>query len=142
MEHLTNEQLCVLAQAGDEQAQSQLIENNTPFIQQTANRLIENPLRKERFSSCGIDLDDLVQAGSIGLWKAINGYDLSSGNRFLTYAAPAIKRAMSDLIRQYSQDVAWQLSRDKECPWKIVYLGSALKGKNRWEASILGEDVI
>ena len=126
MESLTNEQLCVLAQAGDEQAQSQLIENNTPFIQQTANRLIENPLRKERFSLCGIDLDDLVQAGSIGLWKAINGYDLSSGNRFLTYAAPAIKRAMSDLIRQYSQDVAWQLSRDKECPRKIVYLDEPL----------------
>ena len=68
MEQLTNEQLCVLAQAGDEQAQSRLIENNIPFIQQTAKRLIENPLRKERFSSCGIDLDDLIQAGSIGLW--------------------------------------------------------------------------
>jgi len=44
-----------------------------------------------------------VQAGSIGLWRAIGSYDLSSGNKLLTYAAPAIKRAMIDLIRQYSQ---------------------------------------
>lgn len=126
MEQLTNEQLCVLAQAGDEQAQSRLIENNIPFIQQTANRLIESPLKKERFSSYGIDFDDLVQAGSIGLWRAINGYNLSSGNGFLTYAAPAIKRAMSDLIRQYSRDAVWQLSRDEDYSWKIVYLDEPL----------------
>ncbi len=55
MEPLTNEQLCALAQAGDEQALSRLIENNLPFIRQTANQLAENPLRKEQLASCGID---------------------------------------------------------------------------------------
>lgn len=134
MERLTNEQLCALAQAGDEQAQFRLIENNIPFIWQTANQLAGSPLRKDQFSSCGIDLDDLVQAGSIGLWRAISGYDLSSGNKFLTYAAPAIKRAMNDLIRQYSQDTVWRLKKDKANTWKIACLDEPLDD--------LGEDTI
>ena len=126
MEALTNEQLCVLAQTGDKHARSQLIGNNIPFIQQMASQIAENPLRKEQLSSCGIGTDDLVQAGSIGIWRAIRGYDLSSGNKFLTYAAPAIKRAMSDLIRQYSQDAVWRLKCDKTNTWKVVYLDEPL----------------
>ena len=70
METLTNEQLCALAQAGDERAKSRLIENNLPFIRQIAKQIVENPLRKEQFSSCGIDTDDLIQAGAIGLFSA------------------------------------------------------------------------
>ena len=104
MEVLANEQLCVLAQTGDEQALFQLIENNLPFIRQTAKQCTENPLRKEILASCGIDMDDLVQAGSIGLWRAVSGYDLSNGNKFLSYAAPAVRRTMRDMIRRYSQD--------------------------------------
>ena len=126
METLTNEQLCVLAQTGDEQAGSRLIGNNIPFIQQMVSQIAESPLRKEQLSSCGIGTDDLVQAGSIGMWRASQGYDLSSGNKFLTYAKPAIKRAMSDLIRQYSQDAVWRLKQDKANTWKIVYLDDPL----------------
>lgn len=126
MESLTNEQLCALARTGNKQAESQLIENNIKFIWRVANQLMENPLKKERLSSCGIDANDLAQAGSIGLWQAISRYDLSGGTRFLTYAAPAIQRAMYDLIRQYSQDAVWRLRQDKASTWKIVYLDEPL----------------
>lgn len=104
METLTNEQLCILAQAGDRQAVSRLVEANLPFIRQTANWIIGNSARESFLSSCGIGMDDLIQAGSIGLWKAVAGYNLSSGNKFLTYAAPAIRRAMTDLIDRYSRN--------------------------------------
>ena len=70
--------------------------------------------------------DDLVQVGSIGLWRAIDSYELSSGVKFLTYAAPAIRRSMSDLIRQYSRDTVWQLRHDKANAWKIIYLDEDL----------------
>lgn len=103
MEALTNEQLCILAQAGDGQAVSRLIGANLPFIRQTANRVIGNSTRESFLSSCGIEIDDLIQAGSIGLWKAVASYNLSSGNKFLTYAAPAIRRAMTDLIDRCSR---------------------------------------
>lgn len=126
METLTNEQLCALAQAGNRQAISRLIEANRPFVQKIANQISENPVRQEHLSACGIGIDDLVQVGSIGLWRAIDGYCLSEETKFLTYAAPAVKRAMSDLIRQYSRDTVWQLRHDKANAWKIIYLDEDL----------------
>lgn len=126
MKDLTNEQLCKLAQAGDKQAVSLLIEANLPFVRKVANQIVGNPVRQEHLSSCGVGFDDLVQVGSIGLWRAIDSYELSSGVKFLTYAAPAIRRSMSDLIRQYSWDTVWQLRHDKANAWKIIYLDEDL----------------
>ena len=45
MEALTNEQLCALAQAGDEQAVSLLIKANLPFVRKIANQIVGNPVR-------------------------------------------------------------------------------------------------
>lgn len=143
METLTNEQLCALAQAGDEQAVSLLIKANLPFVRKIANQIVGNPVRQEHLSACGVGFDDLVQAGSIGLWRAIDGYDLSSGVKFLTYAAPATKRSMSDLIRQYSRDTVWQLKHDKANVWKIIYLDEDLDdaGEDTAECLIVSPNV-
>ena len=143
MEALTNEQLCALAQAGDEQAVSLLIKANLPFVRKIANQIVGNPVRQEHLSACGVGVDDLVQAGSIGLWRAIDGYDLSSGVKFLTYAAPATKRSMSDLIRQYSRDTVWQLKHDKANVWKIIYLDEDLDdaGEDTVECLIVSPNV-
>ena len=113
MEILTNEQLCMLAQSGNEWAASQLIEVNRRFISQVIHEVIGSLPKEQLFPICGLEPDDLIQAGRIGLWKVIDGYDLSSGNKFLTYAAPAVKRAVIDLIRQYSQDKAWKSRVDQ-----------------------------
>lgn len=113
MESLTNEQLCVLAQSGDEGAVSRLIKANQRFIYQVIHEVIGSLPKEQLFPIYGLEPDDLMQAGRIGLWKVIDGYDLSSGNKFLTYAAPAVKRAVIDLIRQYSQDKAWKSRVDQ-----------------------------
>ena len=94
METLTNEQLCMLAQSGDKWAASRLIEVNRRFIYQAIHEITSSLSTKHLLSACGIETDDLIQAGRIGLWKAIDGYDPSSGNKFLTYAAPAVKRVI------------------------------------------------
>ena len=47
----------------------------------------------------GIDLDDLVQEGSIGLLNTIPLFDAERGMKFLTYAAPAVRNAMTNCIR-------------------------------------------
>ena len=107
------EQLCKLTQTGDEQVVSLLIEANLPFVRKVANQIVENPVRQEHLCACGVGFDDLVQAGSIGLWRTIDGYRQFEEAQFLTYAAPAIKRSMSGLIRQYSRDTVWQLRHDK-----------------------------
>lgn len=113
MENLTNEQLCMLAQSGNEWAASWLIEINRRFIYQAIREITSSLSTKHLLPACGIEMDDLIQAGRIGLWKAIDGYDPSSGNKFLTYAAPAAKRSVIDLIRQYSQDKAWRSRVDQ-----------------------------
>ena len=125
---LTNEQLCALAQAGDTGAVETLVKRNRPYIQKIAKKLTSNPIRAEQLASCGISQDDLVQAGSIGLWKAISGYDPVNGSEFLTYANRIIRSHMSDLIRQYSQDAVWRLRTNQAHPWQIVYLDKPLDG--------------
>ena len=143
MKDPTNEQLCKLAQAGDKQAVSLLIEANLPFVRKVANQIVGNPVRQEHLSACGVGFDDLVQAGSIGLWRAIDGYRPFEEVQFLTYAAPAVKRSMSDLIRQYSRDTVWQLRHDKANAWNIIYLDEDLNdaGEDTVECLIASPNV-
>ena len=122
----TNEQLCALAQAGDTEAVDALVKQNRPYIQKIVKELTANPIRAEQLVFWGISQDDLVQAGSIGLWKAISGYDPANGSEFLTYANRIIRSNMSDLIRQYSQDAIWRLRTNQANPWQIVYLDKPL----------------
>jgi RNA polymerase sigma factor FliA len=71
------------------------------------NRLIELflPLVKyngERIWSRlpdGVELDDLVSAGTFGLMDAIDAYDMSRGVKFETYCVPRIRGAMLDELR-------------------------------------------
>ena len=51
------------------------------------------------FTDRGTDFEDLVQIGSIGLMKAVKNYDLSSGNRFSTYAVPLITGEIKKHLR-------------------------------------------
>lgn len=53
----------------------------------------------KRFKNRGIEYDDLVQTGCIGLIKAIDGFDESRGLRFSTYAVPVILGEMKRLFR-------------------------------------------
>ena len=52
-----------------------------------------------RFRGRGIEYDDLVQAGSIGLCKAVDAFDHDRGVRFSTYAVPVILGEMRRLFR-------------------------------------------
>lgn len=93
---MTNEQLCALAQKGDESARELLVEKNMGFIIQTADLVYRSSSLEG--SDMNIDVDDLVQEGSIGLLRAVDGFDTARKLKFLTYAAPAIKNAMLDLV--------------------------------------------
>lgn len=52
-----------------------------------------------RFVGRGAEYDDLVQAGSMGLVKAVDGFDEERGLRFSTYAVPVILGEMRRLFR-------------------------------------------
>lgn len=74
-----------------------MIENNMEFLRRTAHELYKSMNLAE--NDIGVDVDDLVQEGSIGLLNAIALFDAGRGMKFLTYAAPAIRNAMTDHVR-------------------------------------------
>ena len=94
----TNERLCALAQKGDAAALDSLIENNKSFIGKVANDLFRSMNLAQ--SGLNLDIDDLKQAGNLGLWKAVPKFDAARGMKFLTYAAPAIRNAKKDMVRE------------------------------------------
>ena len=53
-----------------------------------------------RYTGRGTDLDDLYQIGCVGFLKAVEGFDLSFGTQFSTYAVPKI----SGEIRRFLRD--------------------------------------
>ena len=93
----TNERLCALAQKGDATALDSLIDNNKSFIGKVANDLFRSMNLAQ--SGLNLDTDDLKQAGNMGLWKAVPKFDAARGMKFMTYAAPAIRNAMMDMVR-------------------------------------------
>ena len=79
-----------LAKAGDNKSKDILIENNVMLVKSIVNR----------FKNKGVEYEDLVQIGLLGLIKAIYNFDESHNVRFSTYAVPLIigeiKRFMRD----------------------------------------------
>ena len=92
MKTMTNERLCTLAQQGDIQAQEQLVQNNLGYIRKTANELYTSVGLGN--SELGIDHDDLIQEGMIGLFKAIRDYQEDKEVSFYHFAELCISRQM------------------------------------------------
>ena len=99
-----------LAQTGNKESMTQLVENNS--------RLIWSIVR--RFSGRGYDVEDLYQIGCIGLIKAIQRFDTSFEVKLSTYAVPYILGEIKRFIRD---DGPIKISRSiKELNIKIIEL--------------------
>ena len=117
-----NERLCALAQAGDGAAREQLLERNTGFIRKLALEVYG------KASESGLDVDDIVQEGCIGLLSAIDRFDAGRGMKFLTYAAPAIRNAMTDCVRAALSQFEQRMTGDG---LQRVYLDDVLSEDER-----------
>ena len=132
---MTNERLCALAQKGDESARELLVEKNMGFIIQTADLVYRSSSLEG--SDLNIDVDDLVQEGSIGLLRAVDGFDPVRKLKFLTYAAPAIKNAMLDLVHTAQMSFEHRMATAKVkdgvegLGLERVYLDEILPGDER-----------
>ena len=63
---MTNEELCILAQEGNADAEEDLIRNVLPSLQALAAKF------EAQYSGLQIESDDLLQEGSIGFLRAIH----------------------------------------------------------------------
>ncbi len=61
-----------------------------------------------RFIGRGVDYEDLVQAGCVGLIKAVDNFDESRGFSFSTYAVPVI---LGEIKRIFRDDGTVKISR-------------------------------
>ena len=77
-------------QDGDRAAAEQMVVENAGLIWSIARR----------YFGRGVDNDDLYQIGCVGFIKAMQGFDLSYGTQFSTYAVPKI----SGEIRRFLRD--------------------------------------
>ncbi len=77
------------AHQGDKRARGILTEKNMGLVHSIA----------ARFKNRGVEMEDLVQIGCIGLLKAIDKFDLSYDVKFSTYAVPMITGEIKRFLR-------------------------------------------
>ena len=86
------------------------IESNMGLVYSVANR----------FAGKGVDFEDLVQIGCVGLIKAVDNFDESRGFSFSTYAVPVI---IGEIRQFFRDDGTVKVSRTvKELGRKIAKL--------------------
>lgn len=118
---MTNEELCVLAQGGEETAKHRLVENNLGFIKKLANKYSED------FENFGIEFEEIVQEGCIGILEAVNRFDINKGTKFLTYATSYIEKYILLLPPKYGYEV---YEVDEETEEKTYFSFMSFDGEN------------
>ena len=84
-----NEELMLRLKSGDKQAREKFIVGNM--------RLVLSLVKRFRIKNLGVD--DVFQAGCVGLIKAIDGFDVNVGVKFSTYAVPMIVGEIKRYLR-------------------------------------------
>lgn len=78
---------------GDEAAKAALVEHNLRLVVYIA----------KKFDGSGVDGDDLVSVGTIGLIKAINSFKTDKGIKLATYASRCIENEILMYLRRASR---------------------------------------
>lgn len=103
---------------------NRLVSENMGLVHACANR----------FRGRGVDYEDLVQSGCIGLLKAAEGFDETRGFMFSTYAVPAI---IGEIKRIFRDGGAVKVGRsDKEKARNLLALRDELTNRLGREPSI------
>ena len=111
------------AQAGCPESLDRLLRQHEGLVRQIVARQ----------QLCGLPFEEALQAGRIGLWRAIEGYDPQRGTRFSTYAYPAIIRQVWDAVRR---ECAWERRQVPEALLGVYFETSSAddRQKAEWEA--------
>lgn len=107
------QQALELLEQGDEQAKQLLIEHNLRLVVFIARR----------FENTGVNLEDLISIGSIGLIKAIGTYRRDKNIKLATYASRCIENEILMHIRKISNQKT-EVSLDE--PINMDYDGNEL----------------
>jgi len=104
------------AKAGDRAAYNKIIESNLRFVVSIA----------KSYTGKGLDLEDLISEGNLGLLKAYDGFDLKKNFKFITYAVWWIRQSILLAIQDYSRTIRMPAN-------KLNGMSKALKAKTALE---------
>ena len=79
---------------------NQLVTENLNYVKSLANR----------FKGKGVDFDDLVSEGYMEMTQAAQKYNQERGTQFIAYAAPFIRKAIEQAVKQ--QSASYGMPRD------------------------------
>lgn len=95
-------QLSERIQQGDQRALNKLIGANLRFVVSVARQ----------YKGQGVEMEDLVSEGNMGLMKAAAKFDASKGVRFVNYAVVQIRQQIEKAIEQQTRQQSMPLSVD------------------------------
>lgn len=112
-----NAELVRRAQQGDKYALEEIVCENMGLVKSIALR----------FRDRGCDFEDLCQIGTIGMIKAVRGFDFDHGTAFSTYAVPLITGEIKKFLRD---DGMIKVSRElKRRGTAVMHIIEALKAE-------------
>ncbi len=97
-------ELAVKARAGDKIAKEKIVNANLRFVVSIA----------KKYQKKGIELEDLISEGNIGLLTAIEKFDVNKGYRFISYAVWWIRQSIMKAICEKSRSIRLPLNRANE----------------------------
>ena len=95
---------------GDKHAIEKLLTANLRFVISVA----------KEYRSRGLEMDDLIQEGNLGMVKAIERFDEKSGYRFITYAVWWIRQSILKAIQDYGHVVKFPTYRKNKHPERFI----------------------
>lgn len=104
---LTNDeetQLATKATAGDKAARDKLLTSNMRFVIKIASQYLNK----------GLEYEDLISEGYLGLMKALDHFDVSKGYHFISYAVWWIRQSIMKAIVDFGRPIRLPVNKDAE----------------------------
>ena len=117
--------LIMKSQQGDKEARDTVFKENAGLVYSMA----------KRFAGRSVEMEDIVQIGSIGLLKAIDRFDISYDVKFSTYAVPMI---LGEVRRYLRDNNSIRVSRSlRDTAYKALSAREFLTKRNLREPTIM-----